>query len=998
MPALIKEAGTAPVELVRGDESAWLVSPQQAADRGLNLDGVPSHGIADARPVLGDLVALAAAGAPQVLRRHKTPVAVLIAVPTSTPENPTATGESGGTAGALRSIIDAQAILALTCPDPAAARTALTAHLDTPHPAIVWVTPEPVRTPSAVLRPLFAGLGLDRLGRRPRALGDTADMITAELGRRSCLVVVLDAHRLSTEALESLGSLWAHAHFPLVLAGTEHLDSVLARPALASLKSHVQRHRLPAPVTAGADPEAASPPAGADTRADNPAATPPTPPTDTAAGVGAVVPESLPSRRRRITPLGDALDALLPAVPAGDGDATAHGAGEGLPTGIHVLDTALGRLQPGRFYLVAGAPGTGSSLIATAAARATALTLGRPVLYAASGLTRADVAARVIAAQTPVDYRRLRAGALDDSEREAVAATAELLTAAPLLIDDGTDLDAAALTDTATDVPDLALLVVDRLQAARDPRLPLSGPPAVRDAVQALAHLARTHHLPVLAALDTDDPTLLRTLTADLTLLLEPHRGGRGRGHEDQVRVTITERDLGELATVVLCADLAHARLTDPATPAATVPRRADELAATALPSPDDPAVTTDPAAAEEPDAVTDEAAGDRDTAATDTAVPAEDQPDLVDPATWRPVPTSQSRTAAPAQSGRPRQPAGQGPATSSPYGGRDYDYYLEMISSVVAQALEEHGGDSEDAIAVLEAKAIPNGMALFEATRVGGNYEHTVYPEKLSFLSKKTAKGADEVWEGRHKWENDPLMAELRAGTRLGIAVDVLDTNAAYLSAFKTYLPIGALQHQPDGGFDPRRSGIYLLPKRPAWNHPHLPDPIGNRHEPGPLLLDDATVRLLIRCHKLGLAEAPHITEAWTSGNSESLLEKFRRILNLARDTAITEADQVTEAYVKAIYAKFTSTIGESSYNRDLRRPDWMHIIRSQAFANLWYKALRAHKAGLTIVRLRGTDELHVTDGEWRKVQGRTGGVFEEGRKTTQMKLKKQYTLGKAA
>lgn len=309
------------------------------------------------------------------------------------------------------------------------------------------------------------------------------------------------------------------------------------------------------------------------------------------------------------------------------------------------------------------------------------------------------------------------------------------------------------------------------------------------------------------------------------------------------------------------------------------------------------------------------------------------------------------------------------------------------MISTAVADTLDEHGGDTETAIAALENRAIPNGMALFDATRVGANYEHTVYPERLEFLSKKSRDGADDIWEGRHKWENAPLMAQLKAGTLDRLDVDVLDTNAAYCSAFKTHLPIGALQHRPDGGFDPKRSGIYLLPKRPAWEHPHLPDPIGGRRETGPLLLDDATIRLLIRCHKLGLAQAPHITEAWTSGASEGLLEKFRRVLTTARENAILEGDTVTEKYVKAIYAKFVSTIGESTYNREMRRPEWMHIIRSQAFANLWYKAHRAHTAGLTIVRLRGTDELHVTGGNWR-------AVFDEGRLTTQMKLKDQYTL----
>ncbi|KIZ14947.1 hypothetical protein SNA_29930 [Streptomyces natalensis ATCC 27448] len=277
--------------------------------------------------------------------------------------------------------------------------------------------------------------------------------------------------------------------------------------------------------------------------------------------------------------------------------------------------------------------------------------------------------------------------------------------------------------------------------------------------------------------------------------------------------------------------------------------------------------------------------------------------------------------------------------------------------------------------------------MELFEATRVGGSYEHTVYPETLDFLRKKTKDGADDIWEGRHNWENTALAARLRDGGA-PVAVTSLDTNAAYLSAFKTYLPIGALHYDADGGFEPKRSGIYRLPARPAWHHPDLPDPIGNRHEEGPVLLDDATIRLLIRCHKLDLCEAPHITEAWTSGATEGLLEKFRRVLTDARHTAIDNHDDVTLEYIKAMYSKFVSTIGESSVNRDIRRPDWMHIIRSQAFANLWFKAHRAHTNGLTVVRVRGTDELHITgDTDWRT-------VFEEGRLTGQLKSKDEYTL----
>lgn len=860
LPQLIKDAEQGTVtELTRGEESVLLISAAHAGQLGLDLAGAPAFGVAEARPALGDLVAQAAAGTPQVLRRHKTPVAVLIPAAAAVPATPTIVADSP------------------TAPPAAAA----------PAPA----SPETVPT--------------------------------------------------------------APASIPVA-------DAVSAPPA-------------PAPRTATEPPSAPS---------QLPGTTPTTQPASSAT-----------APRRVLAALGDVLDTVLPPAQPGQDTHAATSAGTarpGLSTGIDTLDRAIGGLQPGRLYLVAGAPGTGSSLIATAAARATALTHRRPVLYAASGLTRQDVAARVIAAHTPVDYRRLRAQALTEQERQAVADTAQLLAAAPLLIDDGTGLDAAALTDTAADVPDLALLVVDRLQAARDPRLPLSGPAAIRDAVQALAHLARTRHLPVLAALDTDDPTLLRTLAADLTLTLEPHRPGTRHGENggDQVRLAITERDLGTLATITLAADLVHARLTDPPAPGNSPAPEAPNTPSTASRNPTLSAQTTGNTPPLTP-------ANTPDSPSTPLALAPGPAPEMTAtaPGPATPAPDDQARSGSlrPTRSAAVRTPgarsAGAAGGGGGEYAGRDYGYHLDMISSAVEQTLAEHGGDTEAAIAALENKAIPSGMALFDATRVGAAYEHTVYPERLDFLSKKSRDGADDIWEGRHKWENTPLMAELKSGTRTSVDVDVLDTNAAYCSAFKTYLPIGALVHDPNGGFDPKRSGIYLLPQRPVWEHTHLPDPIGGRREAGPVLLDDATVRLLIRCHKLGLTSAPHITEAWTSGASESLLEKFRRVLTLARETAIQDGDIVTERYVKAIYAKFVSTIGESTYNREMRRPEWMHIIRSQAFANLWYKAHRAHTAGLTIVRLRGTDELHVTGGDWRT-------VFTEGRLTTQMKLKDQYTL----
>ncbi|QCW76575.1 helix-turn-helix transcriptional regulator [Streptomyces sp. S6] len=307
-----------------------------------------------------------------------------------------------------------------------------------------------------------------------------------------------------------------------------------------------------------------------------------------------------------------------------------------------------------------------------------------------------------------------------------------------------------------------------------------------------------------------------------------------------------------------------------------------------------------------------------------------------------------------------------------------------DPIGEVVAAVLARHEGDVEAATAALVKRAIPDAMALLDNCRKGGRYAIVAHPWIPDVLRKQSARGADQIWEARPKWTRP----ELPSGTH---QVTALDINGAYLSALKTHLPLGQLEHSTGNHHDRRRAGVHLIAP-PAWEHgAYLPNPIGDRDEPGPLWVTEPTLRLLLRLSgpKYGLCEPPQIHESFTSGATESLLEKFRITLKDARERALTEGDEVTLEYVKAMYSKFVSTMGESNYNRELYRPDWMHLIRSQAFANLWMKAHKAHDEGLTVVRAMGTDELHVI-GTWHR-------VFPEGRGVFEVKVKDVYTVGAA-
>ncbi|MEV8606098.1 helix-turn-helix transcriptional regulator [Streptomyces griseoviridis] len=349
---------------------------------------------------------------------------------------------------------------------------------------------------------------------------------------------------------------------------------------------------------------------------------------------------------------------------------------------------------------------------------------------------------------------------------------------------------------------------------------------------------------------------------------------------------------------------------------------------------------------------------------------------------TPKPSPTAPStQTQAPRTARSPR-PAGGKDAAPRGRAFQESSGPGDLIHEAVHAALAEHQGDVEAASAVLLKRAIPDAMRLLDETRKGARYDVVAHPWIPDILKKQTSKGADHIWEARPKWTRTALPPGRHE-------VTALDVNGAYLSALKTHLPLGQLEHSTGFAHDRRRAGVHLITP-PAWEHDAvLPNPIGQRDEPGPLWVTEPTLRLLLRLSgpKHGLCEPPEIHESYTSGATENLLEKFRIALKDARDTALADGDELTLEYVKAMYSKFVSTMGESNYNRELYRPDWMHIIRSQAFANLWMKALKAHEAGLPVVRAMGTDELHVI-GDWRR-------VFPEGRSVTEVKVKDTYTAG---
>lgn len=247
---------------------------------------------------------------------------------------------------------------------------------------------------------------------------------------------------------------------------------------------------------------------------------------------------------------------------------------------------------------------------------------------------------------------------------------------------------------------------------------------------------------------------------------------------------------------------------------------------------------------------------------------------------------------------------------------------------------------------------AIKASMALLRGSikRETARYHPAFFTALPDEITDKTT-----WWEGRNKWTD----MEVTPNSRLLR----LDKNAAYLSAANTRLPIGALEPDDDPvkAFDDKRAGAFLVSPG-DFTYP-CGGPFHTRTEPGPVWIATAWLTQLARYHKRRSWPAPEILKSYTAPSTEVLLRPWIEVLKTERANALKNRDTARYAFVKNCYSLVISTMGESNANWEIRRAEYMHEIRSCAYALLWYAALQAREAGVTVVKVGNTDELWVVD-----------------------------------
>ncbi|MGW1003088.1 DnaB-like helicase C-terminal domain-containing protein [Streptomyces sp. NPDC002520] len=668
------------------------------------------------------------------------------------------------------------------------------------------------------------------------------------------------------------------------------------------------------------------------------------------------------SAPRRLATLGDAIGAVLTS-----GQVT------GPLFGLSGLDVATGGLPSGRLTLVAAAPNVGGSLLGLAAARQTALVDGHKVLYAASGPNRADIMRRILAAETGGDYPRLKQGRLTAQEQQV----AQQLVQAPLLIDDGSDLTAEAIAETAPLVKDLALVVVDRLQAAPSARLPLSGE-RLADASQVLASLARTLHVPVLAIIDSDDPALLGLLDADVLVTLTP------MDDRSKVQVTVEERDFGAIGTAYLRPDLLHARFLDVG--AAPVGRAGGEGSTRSLGNPVEQelaeAALTYTSGAQQglPASVTHVLAALR-TALTngDPEALAELGPSLAETAA---VPPQLPDTA----EGRRLAAALQayGTAASAGTTGQPVAAALQPTADR-GQVPDIDEEDDGDGLVPGDEEDEPEG-AVFPALRI---LKDAVARSKMHPIPVIRTEERDsgpwplisEDMDGEPRWVHPDVTLtrvphikvngkrvrrdQLDVPDSFGEGVlCLIDRNGSYPSACSAVplAPNKLLHTGPLHAFDKTKAGIYLI-DIPEWNRTDMPHPLGRLidrpDEQGRVWVTTPHIKQFEKLVREGhLATAPTIHDSWTGKANESLFKPFYEATRKARTELVQIGGDPYKAYKTRLSIALRLLWPKRAEQRSpFWRPDWRMSMVAEASVRHWSVAFRAVQQGHTLLALRNVD-----------------------------------------
>ncbi|HHH35783.1 MAG TPA: replicative DNA helicase [Gammaproteobacteria bacterium] len=174
----------------------------------------------------------------------------------------------------------------------------------------------------------------------------------------------------------------------------------------------------------------------------------------------------------------------------------------GVPTGFTDFDRKTSGMQPSDLVIIAGRPSMGKTSFAMNIAEDAAINSKIPVGIFSMEMPAEQLVMRMLSSLGRIDQQKIRTGTLADEDWPRLTSTMNILSNAPLFIDDTPALTPAELRARARRLKrehDLGMIVVDYLQLMQVPGSKENRTTEISEISRSLKALAKELKVPVLA-------------------------------------------------------------------------------------------------------------------------------------------------------------------------------------------------------------------------------------------------------------------------------------------------------------------------------------------------------------------------------------------------------------------------------------------------------------------------------------------------------------------
>jgi replicative DNA helicase len=174
----------------------------------------------------------------------------------------------------------------------------------------------------------------------------------------------------------------------------------------------------------------------------------------------------------------------------------------GVPTGFKDLDNLTSGLQRSDLIILAARPSMGKTALALNIARNAAVDAGVPVAVFSLEMSKEQLSLRLLCSEARVDSSRVRSGFFSDEHWRSLTDAADVLTSAPIFIDDSPSLSAMEVRAKARRLKidkNIGLIVIDYLQLMHGRADAERRDLEISDISRSLKALAKEINVPVIA-------------------------------------------------------------------------------------------------------------------------------------------------------------------------------------------------------------------------------------------------------------------------------------------------------------------------------------------------------------------------------------------------------------------------------------------------------------------------------------------------------------------